>query len=269
MKLALPLLLLAAVPASAQPSLSAAHASLSQLASRHLAAARTPPRRVFPLALTPVAPPSTALLLDAPLAALRDRPLSAMSATVGGRDWTLGVVTDAAYLDFFVVARSGAETVVEPLAPMGRFLESGGVVVSDEDGPGLRLNARINILNPLNWTSIVAVDADGGRAAGRDSFSVGEFVESFKATGRVFRAGDQEFHLFVMPVAAAGGASLSAERSVFLVRIAGTRTRAWAVREAALETGRAYQASISGRALFLLKTADDRLVIRDAGPAPR
>ncbi|MDX6768130.1 MAG: hypothetical protein SF051_01245 [Elusimicrobiota bacterium] len=263
------LLLLAAVPASADPALTAARAALSGLTTRHLAAAKAPQRRVFPLALTPVAPASSAMLLDAPLAPLRDRPLDAMTATVAGRDWTLGVVTDAAYDAFYLVARSGGDLFVEALAPLGRFLEDGGVVVSDGDGPGLRLNARINILNPLNWTSIVAVDADGGRRIGRDSFTVGEFVDAFKATGRRFTVGAEEFHLFVMPTAAAGGAGLNPERSFFLVRVAGTRTRAWAARETALEPGRAYRVVVANRALFLLKTADDRLVIRDGGPVAR
>lgn len=253
------ILLLCAPPAAAAPALLPAYAELSGLA-RHLAAAKAPKRKVFPLALQPAAPARTPPLLDAPLSELRDAPLSAVTATVAGRAWTLGVVTDADYDEFFVVLRSGGDTVVSPLAPLGRFLEKGGVVVSGDEGPLLRLNARISLLHPINGTSIVAVDAEDGS---RDDFTIGELVEALKARGRAVAAGRRTYHVFVLPEAENG--SLSAERSVYLVRIAGTRTRGYAVRESALEPGRPYRIVMGEQALTLLKTTDDRLVIRDAG----
>jgi hypothetical protein len=247
-------LLLCASAASAEP-LSPVYAGLA----RHLAAAKAPARKVFPLALRPAAPAQTPLLLDVPLAELRDAPLSAVSVEADGRRWSLGVVTDADYDEFFVVLRSGAETIVSPLAPLGRFLERGGVLVEGEDGPLLRLNARISLLHPINGSSIVAVDAEDGS---RDAFTIGRLVEALKLRGRAVRAGEHVYHLFVLPVAANG--ALSAERHVFLIRIAGTRTRGYAVREDALEPGRTYGVTVGETALTLLKTGDGRLVIRSA-----
>jgi hypothetical protein len=247
-------LLLCASAASAEP-LSPVYAGLT----RHLAAAKAPARKVFPLALRPAVPAQTPLLLDVPLAELRDAPLSAVSVEADGRTWSLGIVTDADYDEFFVVLRSGAETIVSPLAPLGRFLERGGVLVEGEDGPLLRLNARISLLHPINGSSIVAVDAEDGS---RDAFTIGRLVEALKLRGRAVRAGEHVYHLFVLPVAANG--ALSAERHVFLIRIAGTRTRGYAVREDALEPGRTYGVTVGETALTLLKTGDGRLVIRSA-----
>lgn len=247
-------LLLCASAAAAEP-LPPLYAGLA----RHLAAAKAPARKVFPLALQPAAPAQTPLLLDVPLAELRDAPLSAVTVEADGRSWTLGVVTDADYDEYFVVLRSGGETVVSPLAPLGRFLERGGVLVEGEDGPLLRLNARISLLHPINGTSIVAVDAEDGS---RDAFTIGRLVEALKLRGRAVRAGEHVYHLFVLPVAVDGG--LSAERHVFLIRIAGTRTRGYAVREDALEPGRPYRVVVGETPMTLLKTADERLVIRSA-----
>lgn len=263
------ILLFCAAPASAQLELGRAYGNLSRVVAGGLAQApaKKPKRRIFPLALAPVAPDRSApLLFDSPLAQMRDRPLSAVTASAGGRTWSLGVVTDADYDEFFLVLRDGADVVVAPLAPVGRFLEDGGVTVSDEDGPLLRLNARVSLLHPINGTSIVAVDVDDGS---KDSFTVGELVASLKALGGTFSAGGQDFSVFVLPEAGADGRSLSGERSIYLARIAGMRSRAWAVRESALEPGRPYRVVVSERALVLLKTVDGRLLVRDAGPAPR
>lgn len=249
------LALLLCVSAAAAEPLSPVYAGLT----RHLAAAKAPARKVFPLALQPVAPAQAPVLLDVPLTELRDAPLSAVTVDADGRTWGLGVVTDADYDEYFVVLRSGAETIVSPLAPVGRFLERGGVLVEGEDGPLLRLNARISLLHPINGTSIVAVDAEDGS---RGAFTVGQLVEALKRRGRAVRCGEHVYHLFVMPVAAGG--ALSAERHVFLIRIAGTRTRGYAVREDQLEPGRSYRVTVGETAMTLLKTTDGRLVLRQA-----
>lgn len=253
------LLLLCAAPASAQLALEPAFRDLSAGARLFSAAAKAPKRRVFPLTLVPVAPAQDPLLLDEPLSALRDAALSAASVDFAGRSWQVGVVTDADYDEFFVALRSGGETIVSPLAPLGRFLQREGVVVSDEDGPLLRLNARISLLHPINGTSIVAVDAEDGS---RDSFTVGRLVDQLKARGRVLTLGRTVYHLFVLPEAA--GDRLSAERSLYFVRIAGTRTRGYAVRESALQAGVPYRATLGEHAVTLLRTTDERLVVRAA-----
>lgn len=217
-------------------------------------------RKIFPLSLTPVAPAPGPALLDVPLSELRDRPLSAVRATIGGREWTIGVATDAGYDDFYLVLRSGTEFVMAPLQPVGRFLDNDGVVVGDADGPYVRLHARLSLLHPVNGISIVAVDAGG--VPGRDSFTVGELVDGLKASGRSFRASNKEFHVFVEPEAADGGRRLTGERSIFITRFAGTRTRAWAVRESALQPGVPYRVTVADSPLVILKTVDGRLVIR-------
>lgn len=250
-------LLLCAFPASAQLTLESALRNLSQGALRHAAAAKAPKRRVFPLTLTPAAPAQDPLLLDEPLSGLRDRALSAATVELAGRSWSVGVVTDADYDEFYAVLRSGGDTIVSPLAPLGRFLDDTGVLISDDEGPVLRLNARISLLHPINGTSIVAVDAEDGS---KDSFTVGQLVEQLKARGHVVTVGRATYHLFVLPEA--DGDRLSAERSLYLVRIAGTRTRGYAVRETALRPGIPYRVTMGPDSLTLLKTADERLVIR-------
>lgn len=252
-------LLLCAFPASAQLTLESALRNLSQGALRHAAAAKAPKRRVFPLTLTPAAPAQDPLLLDEPLSGLRDRALSAATVELAGRSWSVGVVTDADYDEFYAVLRSGGDTIVSPLAPLGRFLDDTGVLISDDEGPVLRLNARISLLHPINGTSIVAVDAEDGS---KDSFTVGQLVEQLKARGHVVTVGRATYHLFVLPEA--DGDRLSAERSLYLVRIAGTRTRGFAVRETALRPGIPYRVTMGPDSLTLLKTADERLVIRSA-----
>ncbi|MCR4296305.1 MAG: hypothetical protein NUW21_12280, partial [Elusimicrobia bacterium] len=175
---------------------------------------------------------------------------------------------DAGYDDFYLVLTSGRERLLAALAPLKRFLAEEGVVVSGEDGPVLRLNARISLLHPINGTSVVAVDAAGGRKT-RDSFTVGELVEALKSKGRSFKAGALELHLFVMPEAAEGGGRLSGERSIFLTRFAGMKSKGYALRESALAPGVPVRVAAFDRLLVLLKTADGRLVVSDAGPAPK
>ena len=260
--------LLAAVPARAAFDFEAAIAQLSKEAVE--AAKKEKKRKIFRLAPVPALPSDAARtpVLDTPLAGLRDAALSAVTVELAGRKWSVGPTTDEGYDDFFLVLTSGAERLIAALSPLGRFLEPAGVVVSDEDGPVLRLNARISLLHPINGTTVIAVDAAGSRK-NRDSFTVGELVESLKAKGRAFTAGDQQFHLFVSPVASADGTSLSSERSIFLTRFAGMKSRGWALPESALAPGVPARVTASGRILVLLKTADDRLIVRDAGPAPK
>lgn len=268
MKLALALLFIAASARAGLFESMLADASASARAAKE-ALAKEKNRRVFPLAPRPASPSdvSAPLLLDVPLAVLRDGPLNAVGADVGGRHWTVGVTADAGWDDFYLVLTSGADRMLVPLAPIGRFLEPAGVVVSDDDGPVLRLNARISILHPINGTTVVAVDAENGRA--KDSVSVGELVEALKAKGRSFRAGEQEVHVFSLTEAAEGGKTLSGERAIVLARIAATKTKAWSIRESALEPGRPVRVEMASRLVVVLKTVDGRLVIRDAGPAPK
>ena len=259
------LILLAAVPARAGFRLEEAFADLSKEAAE--AAKKEKKRRIFPLEPVPALPGDAALpaAFDAPLAGLRDAALSAVSVDIAGRTWAVGAVPDAEYDDFYLVVTSGRERLLAALAPLKRFLSDGGVVVSGEDGPVLRLNARISLLHPINGTSVVAVDAAGGLKT-RDSFMVGELVEALKAKGRGFKAGGLELHLFVLPEAAEGGAALSGERSIFLTRFDGMKSKGYALRESALAPGAAVRVAAYGRTLVLLKTADDRLLISDAGP---
>lgn len=260
------LILLAAVPARAGFSLEAAFADVSKAAAENAKKAKK--RRIFPLAPAPAYESDAALpaVLDAPLAELRDAALSAVTVNIAGRTWDVGAAPDAEYDDFYLVLTSGRERLLAALAPLKRFLSGEGVVVSGEDGPLLRLNARISLIHPINGTSVVAVDAAAGRGT-RDSFTVGELIEALKSKGRAFRAGDVELHLYVQPEAAAGGAGLSGERSIILARFAGMKSRGWAMRESALEPGKALRAEAFGRTLVLLKTGEGRLVVRDAGPA--
>ncbi len=270
MKLAL-VLLLAAASARAQVTLeSAASDAAAAVRAAREAAAKEKKRRVFPLAAAPALPGdlSAPLLLDAPLSELRDGPLAAVSTEISGRTWRVGVTADPGWDDFYLVLTSGADRLLAPLSPLGRFLDDEGVVVSDDEGPVLRFNARISLLHPINGTTVIAVDAENARAA-RDSFTIGELVDALKATGRAFKAGRDEILAFSLSEAAEGGGSLSGERSILLARIDGTKTRAWRVRESALTPGLPVRATIAGRVLVLLKTADERLVIRDAGPAPK
>lgn len=261
------LLLLAAAPARAGFRLEDAFADLSKAAAE--AVKKEKRRKIFPLAPAPALPGDAALpaALDAPLAELRDAALSAVTVDIAGRTWDVGAVTDAGYDDFYLVLTSGRERLLAALAPIKRFLAEEGVVVSGEDGPVLRLNARISLLHPINGTSVVAVDAAGGRKT-RDSFTVGELVEALKSTGRAFRAGGLELHVFVMPEAGEGGARLSGERSIFLTRFAGMKSKGYALRESALAPGVPVRVTAFGRVLVLLKTAGGRLSVRDAGPAP-
>ena len=263
------LLLLAAVPARAGFELEAIFADASKAAAQ-AAAKKEKKRRVFPLSVVPAHPAdfSAPLKLDAPLSDLRDGPITAVPAEIGGKAWTVGVTADAGFDDFYLVLTSGVERTLVALSPLGRFLEPAGVLVADEDGPVLRLNARISLLHPINGTTVIAVDPAGGKL-GRDSFTVGELVDALKATGRSFKAGDLELHAFVLREAEEGGAKLSGESSIVLTRLAGTKTRAWSVRESALEPGRPVRTEAFGRVLILLKTTDDRLIVRDAGPSPR
>ncbi len=259
------LLLLLAVPARAGFDPESAIFQLSAPAAE--AAKKEKKRKIFPLAPIPALPADFNLpkALDEPLAALRDASLAAVSVTIAGIDWNVGATTDAEYDDFHLVLTSVNDRLLAPLSPLGRFLESAGVVVSDEDGPVLRLNARISLLHPINGTSVVAVDAAGGSKK-KDSFTVGELVDALKAKGRSFKAGDQELHLFVQSEASADGKRLG-ERSIYLARFSGMKSRAWALRESALEPGKPVRVFAAGRVLVLLKTADGRLIVRDAGPA--
>lgn len=269
MKLAL-LLVLAASAAQAEVSFEALLADVSASAkAAKEALAKEKNRRVFPLAARPALPSdiSAPLLLDVPLSVLRDGPLNAVDADIGGRHWTVGVTADAGWDDFYLVLTLAGDRILVPLAPIGRFLEPAGVVVADDDGPVLRLNARISILHPINGTSVVAVDVENGRA--KDSVSVGELVEALKAKGRPLKLGDQEVHVFSLTEAAEGGKSLSAERAIVFARIAATKTKAWSIRESALEPGRPVRAELASRLVVVLRTVDGRLVVRDAGPAKR
>ena len=261
------LALLVAVPARAGLSLESSFAELTLTAAE--AAKKAKKRRIFPLAATPALAADTALppVLDAPLAELRDAALSAVTVDIAGREWKVGAVTDEEYDDFYLVLTSGAERLIAALSPLGRFLEPAGVVVAGEDGPVLRLNARISLLHPINGTTVIAVDAAGGSKT-RDSFAVGELIAALKAKARVFTAGDQELLLYVQPEAAGGGTRIG-ERSIFIARFAGMKSRAWAIRESALDDGAPVRVEAAGRILVLLKTTDGRLVVRDAGPAPR
>lgn len=260
------LVLLAAVPARAGFDPEAAISELSAPAAA--SAKKEKKRKIFPLAPLPAQPGDSNLpkALDARLAELRDSSLAAVTVTIAGVDWRVGVATDGEYDDFHLVLTSAAERLLAALSPLGRFLEPAGVVVSDEDGPVLRLNARISLLHPINGTTVVAVDAEGGKK-NRDSFTVGELIESLKAAGRAFSAGDQELHLFVQPEVAADG-TLRTERTIYLARVAGMKSRAWALREAALEPGKPVRVCAAGRILVLLKTTDDLLIVRDADKAP-
>lgn len=258
------LVALLAVPARAGFDPESAIFQLSAPAAA--AAKKEKKRKIFRLAPVPALPADFNLpkALDEPLAALRDASLAAVSVTIGGKDWKVGVVSDAEYDDFHLVLTSGQDRLLSPLSPIGRFLEPAGVVVSDDDGPVLRLNARINLLHPINGTSVIAVDAAGGSKS-KDSFTVGELVEALKSKGRAFRAGDQELHLFVQPESSADGSRLG-ERSIYLARFAGMKSRGWALRESALEPGKPVRVFAAGRVLVLLKTTDGRLIVRDAGP---
>lgn len=259
------LLVLLVAPARAGFDLEASFTQLSTTAAE--AAKKAKKRKVFPLAPVHALPADMNLpkALDARLDGLRDASLAAVSVTIGGRDWKVGAATDAEYDDFHLVLTSAVDLLLAPLSPLGRFLDSAGVVVSDEDGPVLRLTARINLLHPINGTSVIAVDAAGGSRK-KDSFTVGELVEALKSKGRAFRAGDQELHLFVQPEASEDGKRLG-QRSIYLARFAGMKSRGWALRESALEPGKPVRVFAAGRVLVLLKTADGRLIVRDAGPA--
>lgn len=261
------LALLAAAPARAGLNLEAVFADLSKAAAE--AAKKAKKRKVFPLVPAPALASDAALpaLLDAPLAELRDAALSAVAVDIAGREWAVGPATDAEYDDFYLVMTSGGERLMAALAPLSRFLREEGVVVSDEDGPVLRLTARISLLHPINGTTVLAVDASGGRK-NRDSFTVGELIDAVKSKGRAFKAGELDLHLFVQPEVSADGSALSSERSIILARFAGMKSRGWALRESALEPGRHARVQVFGRILVLLKTADGRLSVRDAGKAP-
>ncbi len=262
------LLLLAAAPASAGFRLEDAFADLSKAAAE--AAKKEKKRKLFPLASVPALPGDAALppVFDAPLAELRDAALSAVTVDIAGRTWDVGATADAEYDDFYLVLTSGRERLLAALAPLRRFLRDEGVVVSGEEGPVLRLNARISLLHPINGTSVVAVDAVVGRKT-RDSFTVGELVEALKSKGRAFRAGDVELHLFLQSEAAAGGSALSSERSIFLARFAGMKSKGYALRESALAPGVPVRVPAFGRVLVLLRSADGRLIVSDAGLAPK
>lgn len=267
MRIWLLLVLLAAAPARAGFQLEGAFADLSRAAAE--AAKKERSRKINPLWPLPALPSDAALpaALDAPLAGLRDASLTAVTVDLAGRRWAVGATVDGEYDDYYLVLTSGGERVLAPLAPLGRFFEDGGVLVSDEDGPVLRLSARLSLLHPINGTSIVALAPEGGRG-GRDSFTVGELIEGLKAKGRAFRAGGVELHLFVQAEAAADGSRLSNERSIFLARFDGMKTRAWAMRESLLVPGKPVRARAFGRMLVLLRTADGRLIVRDAGKLP-
>lgn len=261
------LVVLLAVPARAGFDLESA---ISELSAPAVAAAKKEKKRkIFPLAPVPALPADFNLpkSLDAKLAELRDKSLAAVSVTIAGVDWHVGATTDAEYDDFHLVLRSAAACMLAPLSPLGRFLDDAGVVVHGEDGPVLRLNARISLLHPINGTSVIAVDAAGGSKK-KDSFTVGELVEALKSKGRAFKAGDQELHLFVQPETSADGRKLG-EPSIYLARFSGMSSKGWALRESALEPGRPVRVYAAGRILVLLKTTDDRLIVRDAGPAPK
>jgi hypothetical protein len=268
-KLAL-LILLSALPLRADPFEAALEDAAASARAARDAAAKEKKRRVFPLVAMPILPGemSAPLLLDVPLSELRDGPLGAVTADISGRTWKVGVTADPGWDDFYLVLSSGEDRLLAPLSPLGRFLADEGVVVSDEDGPVLRFNARISLLHPINGTTVIAVDAENARA-GKDSFTVGELVEKLKATGRVFRAGSTELHVFSLTEALEGGAALSNERTLVFARLAGTKTRAWSVRESALAPGLPVRAEIAGRIVVILKTTDGRLVVRDAGAAPK
>lgn len=260
------IVLLAAVPSRADFGLEASFAELSKEAAA--AAKKAKKRRIFPMSAIPALVGDDALsaVLDAPFAELRDASLSAVTTLVAGREWKVGATTDGDYDDFYLVLTWGGERLLAALSPLGRFLKSEGVVVSGEDGPVLRLNARISLLHPINGTAVVALDASGG-GGNQDSFTVGELIESLKARGRAFTAGDVELYLFVQSEAEDGGTGLSAERSIFFARFAGIKSKGWAIRESALEPGKAVRVLAAGRILVLLKTSDGRLIVRDAGPA--
>ncbi|MEQ1919501.1 MAG: hypothetical protein ABL955_09890 [Elusimicrobiota bacterium] len=262
------LVLLAALPARAGLGLEGAFAELSKSAAG--AAQKAKKRKIFPFLPVPAleADASLPVVLDAPLPELRDAAMSAVTVYTAGREWTVGATTDEEYDDFHLVLTSGARRLLAPLAPLRRFLSDEGVVVSGEDGPVLRLNARISLLHPINGTSVVAVDAAGGQKTG-GSFEVGELIDALKSKGRAFSAGDLELHLFVQSEAAADGKDLSGERSIFLARFAGMKSRGWAIRESALAPGKPVRGQAFGRILVLLKTEGGRLIVRDAGPAGR
>ncbi len=264
------LLLALAMPVRAEFDLENVFAQASDAAKARAAAAKEKKRRVFPLETAPARPAefSAPLALDAPLSELRDGPLEAVRVTIDGKDWLVGVTADAGFDDFYLVLTAGGERLIAPLAPIGRFLEDGGVVVSDDEGPALRLSARISLLHPITGTTVIAVDPAGGKAS-KDSFSVGELVDALKAKGRGFKAGDQDIHAFVLSEAEEGGAALSAERSIVFVKFAWTKTKAFSVRESALQPGTPVRVNAFGRILILNKTVDGRLVVRDAGSAPK
>lgn len=261
------LIVLLAVPARAGFDPESAIFQLSTPAAA--AAKKEKKRKIFPLAPVPSLPADFNLpkALDARLTELRDASLAAVTVTIAGVDWRVGAATDAEYDDFHLVLTSAADVLLAPLSPLGRFLEDAGVVVSDEDGPVLRLNARISLLHPINGTSVIAVDAAGGSKK-KDSFTVGELVDALKVKGRAFKAGSQELHVFVQPEATADGKRLG-ERSIFFARFSGMSSRAWALRESALEPGRPVRVFAAGRVLVLLKTTDGRLIARDAGPVSK
>lgn len=260
--------LLAAVPARAGFDFEAAVSDLSRVAAA--AAQKSKQRKIHPLEPVPALATDAALpaILDAPLAELRDASLSAVTVELGGRSWSVGAAPDAEYDDFYLVMTSAGERLLAALSPLGRFLEDAGVVVSDDEGPVLRLTARISLLHPISGTTVVAVDASGGRRS-RDSFTVGELIEALKTKGRSFRAGEKELHLFVQPEVARGGASLTSVRTIFIARFSGLRSSAYALRESALSSGAAVRVRAYGRILVLHKTPNGRLIVRDAGPQPR
>ncbi|MCR4296829.1 MAG: hypothetical protein NUW21_14950, partial [Elusimicrobia bacterium] len=150
MKIWILLFLLAAAPARAGFRLEDAFADLSKAAAE--AAKKEKRRRIFPVAPLPALPGDAALpaAFDAPLAEMRGAALSAVTVDIAGRTWDVGAVPDAGYDDFYLVLTSGGERLLAALAPLKRFLSDEGVVVSDEEGPVLRLNARISLLHPIN-----------------------------------------------------------------------------------------------------------------------
>jgi hypothetical protein len=267
MRLSIPLILCLAFPAWGGDSLEEAVERASAAAAE--ARKKEAKRRVFPLGLVEAGPAAAALplLLDARLDDLRDGMLDVVSAEVGGRSWKVGMAPDEGYDDFFIVLSAGADRLVAPLAPLGRFLSSEGVVVSDEEGPVLRLNARISLLHPINGTTIVAVDA--GKPGDKDSFTVGELIAALGEKGKAFRAGKTDFVVLMGREVLNGGAVLADEETIFIARNDGARSKGWAVRESALAAGAPASVSAGGRILSLEKTADGRLLVRDAGPAPK
>lgn len=259
------LVLLAAAPARADFDLGAP--ALAQLDGVVASARSVGKRRLYTLEESPAAPGDGSLpeVFSAPLTQLRDAALSVAAVEAAGRRWTVGVATTPGYDEFYLVLTSGGERVLEGLRPLRRLLAPGGLRVFRAGGPLLRLAARLSLRRPTVDTVLLAQDEAGGTIA---RFTAGELIGAWLERSRVITAGPLELRLFVQSEVDEDGSSVSTERSIYFARFAGRDTQGWAIREATLEPGVAVRVRVHGRILVLLKTRDDRLVVRDAGASP-